>query len=99
MSSKPHTTSDYVIVGGGSAGAVLANRLSARGQTVVLIEAGHAYRPNLYPPDLANADIVTGPDGHDWGYTADTGQLGRRSPAWRQDARRVFGRQRRRGDP
>jgi choline dehydrogenase len=77
------TGSDYLIVGGGSAGAVLANRLSAHGYSVVLIEAGHAYRPNLYPADLANADVVAGPDGHDWGYTADSGQLGRRIPAFR----------------
>ncbi len=34
---------DYVIVGGGTAGCVLANRLSTRGQTVCVIEAG--------PPD------------------------------------------------
>jgi hypothetical protein len=32
----------------------------------MLLEAGSAYSPNLYPPDLANADVVGGPDGHDW---------------------------------
>lgn len=31
---------DYIIVGGGSAGCVLANRISARGASVLLIEAG-----------------------------------------------------------
>ena len=31
---------EYVIVGAGSAGCVLANRLSARGASVLLLESG-----------------------------------------------------------
>ncbi|MER8716241.1 NAD(P)-binding protein, partial [Mesorhizobium sp. M1295] len=31
---------DYIIVGGGSSGCVMANRLSANGSHVLLIEAG-----------------------------------------------------------
>jgi choline dehydrogenase-like flavoprotein len=41
LSKLGKTSFDYVVVGGGSAGCVLANRLSASGdKTVALLEAG-----------------------------------------------------------
>jgi 5-(hydroxymethyl)furfural/furfural oxidase len=47
---------DYIIVGGGSAGSVLANRLSARGTNQVLVcEAGEDTPPGKVPSEILDS--------------------------------------------
>jgi len=47
---------DYIIVGGGSAGSVMANRLSAKGANKVLVcEAGQDTPPGAEPPEIRDS--------------------------------------------
>ena len=62
-------SADIVVVGGGSAGAVLAARLSEdASRTVLLLEAGPTYALDTIPDGLLDASVVADP-AHDWGYT------------------------------
>ncbi|MGX5851487.1 choline dehydrogenase [Mesorhizobium sp. PL10] len=62
---------NYIIVGGGSAGCVLANRLSANPSTsVLLIEAGGTHKK--WRVDMPAAlDAFMGPCDENWGFRTD----------------------------
>ncbi len=79
------TAADFVIIGGGSAGAVIAARLAEAGRDVILVEAGPDYGPHGapdWPHDLVDATTLA--LSHDWGYTGDDGR-------WSFERARVIG--------
>jgi choline dehydrogenase len=74
MSDIGNGRADIVIVGGGSAGAVLASHLTENPtRSVLLVEAGTAYGVDGYPDDLLDAAHVPAEAEHEWGFTARGG--------------------------
>ena len=73
-------TYDYIVVGAGSAGAVVANRLSADPRNkVLLLEAGPASHPWSRVP-IGYARLITNPAAN-WLYTLRTRGQHQRPPA------------------
>ncbi len=78
-------SADYVVVGAGSSGCIVAGRLAASGASVVLLEAGGADRSRLVRTPGLVAVMHSVPQikkRFDWGFTTtpQTSALGRRIP-------------------
>ena len=76
---RPTDAFDYVIVGAGSAGCVLADRLSAAGHSVLVIESGGSDRSIFIQMPSALA-IPMNTRKYNWGYESEPepGLSGRR---------------------
>ena len=76
---------DIVVVGAGSAGCVLAARLSEEpSRRVLLLEAGLDYGSReTTPPDILNVLEVCFNPAYDWGYFSEPDRSGRTIQLWR----------------
>lgn len=75
---------DVLIVGAGSAGCVLAARLSEdQNRSVLFLDAGPDYGDELnrWPADLVNANTLV--TSHDWGFRSEPVTLGHPLPLFR----------------
>ncbi len=70
MNARETETYDYIVIGAGSAGAVVANRLSADPRNrVLLLEAGPAAHPWSFVP-IGYARLIANPAAN-WLYSAE----------------------------
>jgi choline dehydrogenase len=68
---SPARGHDVIVVGAGSAGAIVATRLAERGARVLLLEAGPDFAdPASIPPIYTTEHSATSVP-HDWGYTSE----------------------------
>src|SRR4029078_96690 len=83
--------SDYIIVGGGTAGCVVAARLAGRGCSVMLLEAGGPYSRVLDIPLVGLWAWLRRPQRYSWTHwTVPQSSLGGRS-VWYARGRIVAG--------
>jgi len=71
---------DVIVIGGGTAGAIVAARHTSAGGSVIVIEAGPDYGEvgsGEWPAPLLDATTI--PTGHDWGFTGP-GAAGQQLP-------------------
>jgi choline dehydrogenase-like flavoprotein len=62
---------DFLIIGGGSAGCIIAKRLAEKSAgRIILLEAGRKDEGDAAATDLSRLDEQT--DGYDWGFKAST---------------------------